>query len=152
MTIRWMTFFVLRILETFQMYTNCVLDMSIWYHITVYKLFVLDMNTWYITIYKLFVLDINTWYHITMLKLMRHIEEFVLWYVVNCWFCWMILSLISDSFFSHSLVFFCVSKLLENEGRKSKDKDIFRLNIIWGITNYSLVGMFSWTSRNSCIF
>ena len=47
-----------------------VLDMNTWNLITVMKLFVLDMNTWnLITVMKLFVLDMNTWNLITVMKL-----------------------------------------------------------------------------------
>ena len=71
-----------------------------------------------------------------------------------CWFCWEILRFTPDSFFlflPHSLVFFLSVEAVRELKKKERDKDTFRLKLYFRIYDYSEVGIFSWTSRNSHI-
>ena len=73
--------------------------------------------------------------------------------VVNCWYCWEILRIVNwllFFFLSRSRVYFFVNRSCKGikDGRK-KVRLPLDTNFILGVYHYTLMKMFSWTSRNS---
>ena len=80
-----------------------------------------------------------------------------LWCVVNCWYCWWkILRFVNGVIFFFLPPFTCLlfayrSRKKIKEGRKKDNKDPFKRIFLFcfEVNGYSVVKIFSWTSRNS---